>query len=184
MTAFVDESQRHGPKGIYIIAAVVVTDDLDTARQSARSMLLRGQRRFHWRDENDRRRRLMMQRIIDLDVVCRAYRCQPVTAPQSPRARALCLNGLLWDLRRDDINELVIESRQDHNDRQDRRTIANAQRAQRADPGLRYRFSWPESEPMLWLADAVAGAVSASAGGKAEYVEALGVRLALSDIVP
>jgi hypothetical protein len=37
---------------------------------------------------------------------------------------------------------------------------------------------------MLWLADAVAGAVSASAGGKAEYVEALGVRLALSDIVP
>ncbi len=182
MTAFVDESLRQGPNGLYVIAAVVVTLDFDAARDAARSMLLRGQHRFHWRDENDRRRRLMIDRISELGVGCRAYVCRPVAVRREPRARALCLNGLLWDLWQDDVVELVIESRQEHNDRRDRRTIVGAQRAQRAHPDLSYRFAWPEVEPLLWLADAVAGAVSAAVGERADYTNALGALLAQKDV--
>lgn len=40
MFAFVDESARHGRDGLYVVAAVVLVDDLDAARVAVRGVLL------------------------------------------------------------------------------------------------------------------------------------------------
>jgi hypothetical protein len=58
-----------------------------------------------------------------------------------------------------DANHLILESRQERNNQRDRRRIMAAQRAGKASVELTYRFGLPSSEPLLWLADAVASAV-------------------------
>lgn len=59
------------------------------------------------------------------------------------------------DLEREGVAKLIIESR-GVQDRDDRGTILDAQRAGLVSHDLRYDFAGKE-EPLLWLADAVAG---------------------------
>jgi hypothetical protein len=70
------------------------------------------------------------------------------------------LNRLLWDLNKGGVEELVIESRQIHNDRVDRLAIRNAIDAKVASPSLRYGWNMPVGDPLLWVADAIASAVA------------------------
>jgi hypothetical protein len=59
----------------------------------------------------------------------------------------------------------VIESRGDRDDRRDRSTIVAAQKSMRASPTIAYRFERPSVEPMLWWADALAGAAALATRG-------------------
>jgi len=55
-SAYVDESQpdpRADPGAYLLAAAMLPTEDLQAARAAVRSLLLRGQRKLHWRDENE-----------------------------------------------------------------------------------------------------------------------------------
>ncbi len=163
MIGFVDESIRAGANGIYVIAAAIIAPtDSEHIRRDVRALLRGRQQRFHWRDESEAMRQRMLDHLtrLDLDAVISVQ--EPVEPAKLERARALCLQRLLWELLDTDLEELVIESRQDHNDRRDRRTIAHAQRSKTAPPGLAYRFAWPHDEPLLWIADALASATGAS----------------------
>jgi len=51
----------------------------------------------------------------------------------------------------------------------------------RIRPGLRFSFA-TKAEPLLWIADAVAGAESARVRGDDRYAQALGDRLIRIDI--
>ena len=186
-SAYVDESMRQGPAGLYVVATVVIAEDPDRARQAARSVLLGRQARYHWHGENEPQRRRMLDVIAELEVTVIAYTCRPVAATKSERARALCLDRLLWDLTTDprlaEVTALVLESRQEHNDRKDRRIIAAAQRSRRAPRELRYRHERPDVEPLLWFPDAVAGAVSAHlAGDTNRYLDRLADTVRVVDV--
>ena len=81
------------------------------------------------------------------------------------------------------MDRLVFETRQEHNDAKDRRAILRAQKAQVAPNNLSYVFQAPEAEPLLWLADAAAGAVAAALCGQTDaYVKALAGALAIVDV--
>lgn len=54
---------------------------------------------------------------------------------------------------------MVIESRQERNDRKDRREILRAQEGGVAARELIYRHGRPKAEPLLWLPGAIAGTV-------------------------
>lgn len=182
MTAFVDESYRHGPGGTYVLASVVpLTADIDP-REAARNLLLPGQRRLHWHDEDERRRAALLGRLGQLNLDCRTYRCPLGPGQREQRARALCLNALVWDLWHEAVDSVVIESRGEHDDRRDRSTIMAAQKARRASPSVAYRFERPSVEPMLWWADVVAGAAAAALSGS-HLLEASGLQLIQTDIV-
>ena len=60
---------------------------------------------------------------------------------------------------------VVIESRQERNDRKDRQVLA-ALAAMDFDADFRYTHELPQNEPLLWVADALAGAVSADLAGR------------------
>jgi len=173
VTAFVDESMRLGGDGLYVVAAVVVVRDLDGARRAARTVLVKRQPRFHWRNESEHRRVRMLDAMRAVDADCRVFVRQSIAPRRQTGARALCVNGLLWDLWQSGIDDLVIESRGEHGDAADRRTILAAQRAKRASPALAYRFSRAIEEPILWMADALAGAVTAEMTDGAAYLERL-----------
>ena len=59
------------------------------------------------------------------------------------------------------VERLVIESRQEWNDRHDRREIEQARRSGVCTHAMTYCHRRPPEDPMLWVADAVAGAASA-----------------------
>lgn len=173
MTAFVDESLRLGAGGLYVVAAVVVAENIDAARHAARSVLVRRQPRFHWRNESEARRRSMLERMRGIGIEARVYVCQPIAPRRQSGARALCLNVMLWDLWQAGVDELVFESRQEHGDAADRRTILAAQRARRASQDLTYRFARAIDEPVLWMADALAGAATAQIADGPAYLDRL-----------
>lgn len=189
ISAYVDESMRHGPDGLYVVATVVIAGDPDRARQAARSVLLGRQARYHWHGENEAQRRRMLDVIIDLPVTAIAYAGRPVAPTKSERARARCLDRLLWDLATDpalaQVTGLVLESRQEHNDRKDRKIIAAAQRSHRAPDDLRCRHERPDAEPLRWFPTAVAGAVAAHvAGHTSRYRDQLAATVRIVDIDP
>ena len=109
--------------------------------------------------------------------------CRLDAVRREPRARALCLNALLWDLWADEVDSLVIESRGEHEDRRDRSTIVAAQKSKRAAPTVDYRFERPSNEPMLWWADLVAGATASALSGS-HLLDASAVRVRHSDVTP
>lgn len=167
MIAYVDESLRTTPGGLYVIAAAVVLTEPDEARQVALSVLLRGQRRYHWRDESEAQRHRMLDAMADLELLVLGYVRRPVDQHAHERARVLCLRRLLWDLR--GVEELIIESRHKAADQRDRRSIVQAQQEAEGElSGLVYDFQHPDREPLLWFADAAAGAVAASAAGETD----------------
>jgi hypothetical protein len=181
MIGFVDESMRAG--GLYVVAAVIVPGDLDNARQAVKSVLLPHQPRFHWRAESDEQRHRMLEQVRALSTAAPAYVCRSVSRRE--RARRLCLDRLLWDLIGRDVDLLVFESRQARNDHKDQKAIADAQRAKRAPLELRHVFERPHREPLLWLPDAVAGAVATAVGdGVDDYLVRLGEHVRVIDITP
>jgi hypothetical protein len=58
---------------------------------------------------------------------------------------------------------VLTSDRQERNDRKDRREIMAAHRDGVAAADLVYRHARPKEEPLLWLADAIVGAVGLSA---------------------
>ena len=70
--------------------------------------------------------------------------------------------------------ELVIEGRQERNDHADRNVLAQAQREGDVPWTLSYGHRTPLEEPLMWLSDALAGAVFSRVRGDTRYVEALG----------
>jgi hypothetical protein len=109
---------------------------------------------------------------------------RPVTPRLQDRARALCMTRLLWDARALEVADLVIESRQERNDKKDRRTILRALQAQGASPNLHYRFERPKAEPLLWLPDAVAGATATQLTEGGAYLDALGGLVTITELAP
>lgn len=170
MIAYVDESAREGPQGVYYLmtAGVVLRADADRARTMLTKLLLPGQDRFHWRNERDVQRRMAMLEVVtQLGVGAFVSWDYPVGSRRQEIARGRCLTSLLSDLGREGVDEVVIEARETRQlDRQDALTISAAREAGLVPESLTYRFGRPKEEPLLWVADAIAGAVGEQLVGR------------------
>lgn len=166
-TCYVDESLRQTGQGLYVLAGVAVRDDcVSTARRVVRACAKKLEHRFHWRWENEASRIRMLESLAELELAVIAIACAPVARGRAPRARSLCLKELLWALDQGKIRRLVIETREPHNDQFDRRVVVGVQQSYRLGVGIAYAFERPLNEPLLWAADAIAGAVSGVATGE------------------
>lgn len=176
MIAFIDESVRTGSgRLLYVMAAgVVVKTDADRARDELRKFLSPHQGYFHWADEKPARRLAMLDRLAELDVMAFVTGYYPTANRRQERARASCMTMLVGDLRVEDVDDLVIETRGEALDRHDRQTLLDARHAGIAADSLTYRHAGKLKEPGLWAADAIAGAVATHlAGDDSRYYERL-----------
>jgi hypothetical protein len=176
MIAFIDESVRAGSGGLlYVVAAgAVVQADLDPARDAFRKLLLPRQPYLHWNTEKPARRLAVLDRLTGLDAMALACSSYPVGTRRQERARAACLTALVGDLKAEGISELVIETRGESLDRRDRRTLLHARDVGIAPHNLSYRHVGKLEEPLLWAADAIAGAVALHLTGEdSRYYEQL-----------
>lgn len=177
MIAYVDESGREGPEGIYylVTAGVVVGAEPDDARRTL--LKLRPPRgRFHWYRQRDQGRMAMLDAMATLGTAAFVTWAYPIGAKRQEQARERCMTELLANLDREGIDQVVIERREERGlNRADRRTIHGAQQAGLVSEALTYRFQAPREEPLLWVPDAIAGAVGMHLANKTSvYFDRLG----------
>ena len=172
MNVFVDEAIYQPGDGVYVVAAVLLDDTKKASARRAASRIppIRG-RRFHWHNEDPRERFAMLAVVVQHAVGCLAYVATPARGRAQEAIRQGFLHRLVQDLARHQTIDLVVESRQHHNDQRDSSTLIRARQELSVDLG--YTHLTPADDPLLWMADAIAGAVLGQARKDGRYVTAL-----------
>jgi hypothetical protein len=168
--AWVDESMRaarDGREGLYLLAAVVA-DPLacEAIRDTLRALLLRGAQRLHWRDETADRRLKIASAIGAQDVAHVVVVGAPIDHRRQERARAICMERLLYELDRAGVRKVFLESRHEALNKRDIRLVDVLRIRGSISDAIMVSFARPRQEPMLWVSDAVAGAVSSARFGQ------------------
>jgi hypothetical protein len=172
-TAYVDESSRVRA-GLYVLAAVVVSDEqAERHREALLGLLHRSQRRLHWRDESSKRRALLVSAVRQLPHSGAVVTATGVTPRRQERARRKCIERLLAELAYRGVAAVVFERRHAELDARDRAMVAALRRQRTLPPWLSVSWVAAADEPLLWLPDIVAGAASLAAAGDATYWEEL-----------
>lgn len=176
--AWVDESTRRRASGtsIYLLAATVLgVEQADDARRVVRALRLPSLRFLHWHEESRDRRLQIASAIAELDTLHTVVVGAPVEATRPERARTLCLVRLAAELASIGVEHMLFEGRTALQNRRDMAIIAEL-RSRRAIPDtFSVDCAGKGDDPMLWIADIVAGAVGASlTGTDIEPLDALG----------
>jgi len=168
--AWIDESMRD-PKpgnrdGMYIVAAGVA-DPLqsDQSRTAMMRLLPKAATRLHWHAESAARQVQIARTISTLDVTLLVVVNTRYDGRRQERARRKCMERLLNELRSRGVTRAVIESRTDSLNRKDMEMV-DALRSRGEMVGLHAGFDRPSAEPMLWIPDAVSGAVNGFRSGR------------------
>lgn len=161
LIAFGDESssKRALDPNVYLLSAVLVhRSNLELSRSAAAPLRVRGQSKPHWRDESFRRHDRVIGVAAGLPlesiVVVRLGR----EGEHPERRRRKCFERLVVELETRGCQRLVLESRGSVDDRRDRQML-DGLRVARKSSTLRLDHAPGGAEPMLWIADAVCGAV-------------------------
>ncbi len=170
--AFLDESTFDDQRGLhYVVAAAVVLDavDLDDdvctqLRASAATVIGGRQRPFRWSKEGAEKKAALVEVICD-HAVCIAAVSAPGESYHQRQSRSRCLVRLSSELAKEGATQLVIESRLGQ-DVDDEESIREARSSGILPPTFSDPVFGDKSEPLLWLPDAVAGAVRQAEAGK------------------
>ena len=177
LLAWVDESGSSGLRdpGTYLLAAAVSDSDAeDEGRDRMQALLLPGQVKVHWRDESERRRAQIVGAVAGLSLEHVVVVRSGATGERPERRRRKCMERLLYELEQRGVDDVVLESRGPDDDQRDVEMV-NALRGQkRLSPQVRLSHRVGRNEPMLWIPDAVCGAVVAARGGVSGHLEVLG----------
>jgi hypothetical protein len=177
--AYVDESHYAGPPSFYLLAAVLVDEEsIDRAREAMRGLRV-GNGRVHWHRESPRRRRWLSVSVAELGLPTIVVIGTPVDLRKQERARRQCLEQLLWHLAEEGVSRCCLESRGRERDGSDRLAFAAFRGTGVLGRGLHVQHGLPGPEPLLWVADVVAGAATEAEHGDARFLMNLGDRLTL-----
>ena len=185
LRAWVDESGSDWAQdpGTYVLAAAVGRTEAEPPiRDQISRLRLPGQVKLHWRDEDAKRRAAITPAVAGYDlehlVVVRAGAIDD----RPERRRRKCLERLLYELETTAVADVVLESRGPADDRRDIQML-NALRGQRyLSTGIRLTHVVGRLEPMLWIPDAVCGAITSARTGDPDHRTALESRLTLIEI--
>ncbi|MHA6751662.1 hypothetical protein ACX31A_12405 [Dermacoccus nishinomiyaensis] len=185
LRAWVDESGSiHSlDPGTYVLAAAIgpVASEQDI-RATMQQLRLPGQKKLHWRDERPLRHRKISSVIAGLEqthlVVVRTS--DPRDTPK--RQRNKCLERLVIELEALRVAQVTFESRGPADDRRDLELVQALRGVHRLGSGLRIHHQPGPSEPLLWIPDAVCGAVTSARTSTGEYLDALGERVTIIQI--
>lgn len=172
--AFLDESlsdQRRDPHVYLLAAAVCDQAALLPARDAISALKLRGQLKLHWHSESDKLRQLITETIAGLPldhlVVVRDGR----PGERTERRRRHCLERMLYELDQLKVATATFESRGPKDDQRDRRMLDALRSKQHVSAHLRITHVAGPHEPMLWVADAICGAIVRHRTGDQTYLD-------------
>ena len=181
--AWVDESV-HDQAGLYVLAAAVADPSTcEPTRAALRDLVPVGRDRLHWRDESEPLRAKVAATVASCDLTSLVVVGLEMTPRQQERARRQCMTHLLDVLGDLGVTQVLLESRTRSLNDKDRHLVEQL-RGQRLLPRtLRVDVELPSREPMLWVPDAIAGAVSAARKhGHSKHRDTLGTLLEEIDL--
>jgi hypothetical protein len=171
MYGWADESYvQSGAGGAYVmVGAVTAVEESGPIRDRLVPLVRRPRRRLHWSDEEPADRRRIIKTLADCPLRTIVVVATPVDPKRQERARRKCAERLLWALERAGVTRVWLETRTPSLNQRDMRLVDSLRGKQAISPGLRVEFARPLEEPMLWVPDAVAGAVVAARKGTPEF---------------
>lgn len=173
--SYVDESIDE-LTGTYVLAAATLEQDGSRdVRDAVRALAPRLGQWFHWKDQERDGRVKAVEFVSTLAILHTVVMGTPVAKQE--RARRQCLRSLLFHLEGDGVEQVWLESRGAPADSRD----ISAVRAFRAQHAIghtnRVDHAFPSAQPLLWVADIVAGAVRAAERGDDTYRAHLGTAI-------
>lgn len=146
---FADETKAR----IYTMAAVALSkSELDDARRELRALRVGGQRALHFKNENSRRRRMILAAITEQGWFAQIVQS---AANREHDARPECLELVVDFASTIRASKLTVELDESVVQR-DRRELFRITQSRPPMPGFTYDLAPRSSEPGLWAADAVA----------------------------
>ncbi|UBU10607.1 hypothetical protein [Nonomuraea gerenzanensis] len=180
--AYVDESMVLA-RGVYLMAAVLVAPhQADRYRADLRALLLHRQLRLHWHDENDKRRTQLIEAVAEWRPDGILVVGTGMDPARQERARRKCMECLLWELGDHHVADVFFERRDAGLDRRDHELVVKLKGRHAVPPRLRLSWCDPVSEPLLWLADIIAGARCLAERGDDKFWSLVETGLALQRI--
>lgn len=176
LSAWVDERMDvDGANGRYTLAAVISAEtQCPSIRAELRSLRLRRQPRLHWRDEDHPRRTKIASAIAGMDITAVVVVGTPMTQNRQERARRICMERLLPLLQHEySVARVILEARTPSLMRKDHQQVLNLTGKRWITRDLTVQDARPSEEPMLWIADAVAGASGAAHAGNPQWLDQL-----------
>lgn len=149
---YVDESKA---KDYLLVAAAIVPHDLTACRRGVQGLRLPGQPRLHMKQENDSRKRLMLDTFAKLDARVTIYRA-PRGLGSEVHRRGRCLDELIASIGPAG-GRLCLE-RDETLVARDKQRLVEATRRAGSSRTLEYWHESAASEPLLAIPDAVAWA--------------------------
>jgi len=162
--AWADESILDGA---YILGAVVLEEEvIQNARQAAAKLRRPGELKAHWYERNKKDRDAMIGTLRSLPVSGLIVARVPIIGERNERQRRKSMELFLPLLVGSNVKTVTFESRGPKNDQRDRDMLAAMQAQHRIyAPALTMHHARGIDEPILWLADALCGAVVAERHG-------------------
>ncbi len=119
----------------------------------------RGQGKLHWSHESDHRRKIITRVIAEIPVrnLVVVQSCHPDARQE--RRRCLCMERMLYELDRK-ISGVVFESRGRKDDARDQELAQSMFDSRKISLRPQMKHERGRDEPLLWISDAVCGAVS------------------------
>lgn len=141
-------------------------------REALRPLLLPGQIKLHWTDESKARKRAIVDQLCELEPMNVVITHLSERHRKTERFRRKCLEVLYQELLLMEVHDLTLESRSRSQDNKDLAHIVALQ-GQGLGRSIRICHFRGGDEPLLWIADAVLGAINAAHSGEEQYLEAL-----------
>jgi hypothetical protein len=114
---------------------------------------------FHWRNATvGRKKGFVANTVISYNLAVYGVVKERVTAGQQEAAREACLGRLVTEVVASGVNEIILDKRDSRGKLYlDNRTIGRFRNSGTMPAGMVHRFDYPRNEPLLRVADAVAG---------------------------
>ncbi|MFC0672580.1 hypothetical protein ACFFF6_01275 [Brachybacterium hainanense] len=186
MRAFLDESScvLGAERQLYLVgAAILEAGTCDDVREELRPLLLPGQVKLHWTDESTRRRQRIVDAIVSLEPINVIVSHVSERQHKTERFRRKCLEQMYYEFVSMELHDVTLESRSPTQDGKDLAHII-ALRSRGLDERIRLSHRRGGDEPLLWIADAVLGAVNSARLGDPAHLDALRGSILLQERTP
>ena len=186
LVAYIDESSAYRPPNrqeYLICAAIIDSQDLEQVREELRPLLLPGQVKLHWTDERNSRRRKIVETLSGIDSMQAIITHQSEVSKRTERHRRKCLEQMYFELSEMHIHNVTLESRQEAQNKRDLAHIVALQ-GQGQSVNIRLQHVRGGDDPILWVPDAVLGALNSVHLGEEQYWEKLYGKVLLNRPTP
>lgn len=174
--AFVDESgsDRMRDPGAYILSAAIIDRDaLEVVRKAMQDLKPRSARKLHWRETDVKGRLMITETLASLPIEHLVVVRDNAIGQKDERRRRACLKRMTFELDQLGVDEVTLESRGPHDDRRDLYALGKFRATRLVSSTLRMHHLPGPAEPLLWVPDAVCGAMVEERVGLPKHWELL-----------